>query len=492
MTSVEQTIPVARSFAASPLHPRGWLIRRALLAADITSLVLAFAVTEAIYGNVTRNQKFTTSAEIALFVLTLPVWVLLAKLYGLYDRDEARTDHRTTDDLAGVFHLITVGTWLVVAGGRVTHLASPYVLRVTVFWALALVAIVTTRTLVRAVCRRLESYKQDTIVVGTGREGRLVARRLEQHPEFGLRVVGFVGPDTGAAVPGFGDLRVLGSLDDLPRLVRERHVARVVMGFTEDGHAAMLKQIRELNACGVQVDIVPRFPELMGPEVDVHTGGGISLWSLRPFQLSRSSRALKRGGDLVFSSVALVLLSPFFLLAAIAIKLDSRGPVFFRQERILDSRRTFRIWKLRTMVADAEERKPGLAHLNVHTQRGGDGKMFKIENDPRITRVGRVLRKHSLDELPQLINVLVGEMSLVGPRPLIPEEHRYVTEWRRRRLELKPGVTGLWQVNGRSNVAFEEMVELDYRYVTNWSPWLDLALLLRTFSVVLRGPAEAV
>jgi lipopolysaccharide/colanic/teichoic acid biosynthesis glycosyltransferase len=195
--------------------------------------------------------------------------------------------------------------------------------------------------------------------------------------------------------------------------------------------------------------------------------------------------------DLAVASVGVLLLAPFFALAAIAIKLDSRGPVFFRQERVLDSRRTFRIWKFRTMVADAEEQKAALEHLNAHALRGGDGKMFKIGDDPRITRVGKVLRRHSLDELPQLINVLVGEMSLVGPRPLIPEEHRHVTEWRRRRLELKPGVTGLWQVNGRSNVAFEEMVELDYRYVTNWTPWLDLSLLLRTFSVVVRGGAEA-
>src|SRR5262249_41618066 len=170
------------------------------------------------------------------------------------------------------------------------------------------------------------------------------------------------------------------------------------------------------------------------------------------------------------SSAALFLLAPLFAVVAVAIKLDSRGPVFFRQERILDHRRTFRMWKFRTMVADADERKHEVAHLNVHAQNGGDGKMFKIAGAPRITRVGGVLRRYSLDELPQLFNVLTGEMSLVGPRPLIPEEHLYVTEWRRRRLELKPGVTGLWQVNGRSDLAFEEMVAVGYRYVTKRAP----------------------
>ena len=492
MSSIGQTVGIGRAFAAPRAWPRGWLIRRALLAADVVGLLLAFSLTEAVFGGVTHGQTFSTRGEVGLFLLTLPVWILLAKLYGLYDRDECRTDHRTVDDLAGVFHLTTVGTWFVVAGLRVPNIAHPYLVRVTVFWALAIVGIVVTRTVARAVCRRHESYIQNTIVVGTGPEGQLIAKRLEQHPEFGLRVIGFVDQNRGATVPGFENLRVIGSVQDLLWLVRERHVGRVVMGFTDDGHRAMLRQIRELNACGVQVDVIPRFPELIGPEVDMHTAGGITLWSLRPFDLSRSSRALKRIADLTASAVALLLLAPFFALIAIAIKVESRGPVFFRQERILNSRRMFRIWKFRTMVADAEERKHDVAHLNVHAQPGGDGgKMFKIANDPRITRVGRLLRRFSIDELPQLVNVLVGEMSLVGPRPLIPEEHLHVTEWRRRRLDLKPGVTGLWQVNGRSNLPFEEMVELDYRYVTNWSPWLDLALILKSFPTLVRNATEA-
>jgi exopolysaccharide biosynthesis polyprenyl glycosylphosphotransferase len=491
MSSLEQSIGVGRTFAARPARPRGWLIRRALLGADVVGLLIAFAVTENIFGGVTKGQTFSIRGEIGLFLLTLPIWILLAKLYGLYDRDESRTDHRTVDDLAGVFHLTTVGTWFVIAGARVTNLAHPYLVRVAVFWALAITAIVVTRSIARRICRQHASYLQNTLVVGTGREGRLIAQRLERHPEFGLRVIGFVDADTSVTVAGLEHLRVLGRVEDLPELVRERGVDRVIMGFPNAGHRTVLAQIRELNANGVQVDVIPRFPELIGPEVDVHTAGGITIWSLRPFRLSRSSRVLKRSGDVLLSTVGLLFLAPFFLVAAIAIKLDSPGPVFFRQTRILDGRRTFRMWKFRTMVADAEQRKHEIAHLNVHAQDGGDGKMFKVWNDPRITRVGRLLRRYSLDELPQLLNVLAGEMSLVGPRPLIPEEHLYVTQWRRRRLALKPGVTGLWQVNGRSNLPFEEMVALDYRYVTNWSPWLDLTLLLKTVSIVLRGSAAA-
>jgi lipopolysaccharide/colanic/teichoic acid biosynthesis glycosyltransferase len=180
---------------------------------------------------------------------------------------------------------------------------------------------------------------------------------------------------------------------------------------------------------------------------------------------------------------ALALVAPLFVLVAIAIKLDSRGPVFFRQARIGARGRPFRIVKFRTMVAGADDSKQMLADLNVH--RDGDDRMFKIANDPRVTRVGRFLRATFLDELPQLVNVLAGEMSLVGPRPLIPEEARYVDVWATRRLDLRPGMTGLWQVLGRSAIPFAEMVQLDYLYVSTWSLGNDLRLLLRTVPLVV-------
>jgi lipopolysaccharide/colanic/teichoic acid biosynthesis glycosyltransferase len=190
---------------------------------------------------------------------------------------------------------------------------------------------------------------------------------------------------------------------------------------------------------------------------------------------------LKRSLDLVASLVSLVVLAPLFALIAVAIKLDSRGPVFFRQTRMGQGDETFRIWKFRTMAADADARKAEVAHLNKHLHNGGDPRMFKIPNDPRITRVGGFLRRTSLDELPQLFNVLRGEMSVVGPRPLILEEDRHVGAWGRQRLDLKPGLTGPWQVLGRNEIPFAEMVRLDYLYVTAWSLFSDLKLILRTF-----------
>jgi lipopolysaccharide/colanic/teichoic acid biosynthesis glycosyltransferase len=211
------------------------------------------------------------------------------------------------------------------------------------------------------------------------------------------------------------------------------------------------------------------------------------LVGLSTLQLSRSSRFVKRIVDVAVSTIALTLLSPLLLAIALAIKLNSDGPVFFRQLRTGADGDPFKMFKFRTMVRDADARKHEFAHLNRHLENGGDPRMFKIIDDPRVTRIGRVLRKFFLDELPQLLNVLVGDMSLIGPRPLIPEEARHVDAWGRRRLDLKPGMTGVWQVLGRSEIPFEEMVKLDYHYVTTWSLAGDLRLLLQTVPLVLHG-----
>jgi exopolysaccharide biosynthesis polyprenyl glycosylphosphotransferase len=260
----------------------------------------------------------------------------------------------------------------------------------------------------------------------------------------------------------------------------------VIVAFSGESYATMLDRIRVLKDHEVQVDIVPRFFEVVGPGVGLHTIEGLPLIGLPPSRLPRSSQLLKRAMDLSLACVGAILLAPLFFAVALAIKLDSRGPVLFRQVRMGGNERTFRIWKFRTMHVDAEARKHELAHLNKHADAGDAPHMFKIHDDPRITRVGRLLRRFSLDELPQLLNVVRGEMSLVGPRPLVLDEDQFVASWRRRRLDLKPGMTGLWQVLGRDEIPFEEMVRLDYLYVMGWSAWHDLRLLLRTIPAVAR------
>jgi len=230
----------------------------------------------------------------------------------------------------------------------------------------------------------------------------------------------------------------------------------------------------------VQVSLLPSMLEVVGSAVEFEDIDGMTILGVRPFGLSRSSRLMKRAFDLISTSVGLMFLGPMIAAIALAIRLDSKGPVFFRQVRVGRDGRTFRILKFRSMVVGAEQQKERLRALNEV----GDG-MFKISRDPRVTRVGALLRRTSLDELPQLLNVLRGEMSLVGPRPLVTDEDALVLGLDRSRLHLTPGMTGPWQVLG-SRVPMQEMVGLDYLYVANWSLWLDLKLLLHTARHVLR------
>jgi exopolysaccharide biosynthesis polyprenyl glycosylphosphotransferase len=225
---------------------------------------------------------------------------------------------------------------------------------------------------------------------------------------------------------------------------------------------------------------------VVGTRFDLHEMEGMPLLTMPRPSLGSSSLRLKRALDLIVGTVALLFLSPVFAACALAIKLDSPGPVLFRQRRIGRRNRPFEVFKFRSMHVDADDRKDEVAGLNFHGGANETG-MFKIREDPRVTRVGRILRRYSLDELPQLLNIVRGDMSLVGPRPLIETEDRQIEGRFRRRLDLTPGLTGLWQAHGRSDIPFEEMVNLDYVYVTNWSLWGDVKLLLRTFAVVVRG-----
>jgi exopolysaccharide biosynthesis polyprenyl glycosylphosphotransferase len=230
----------------------------------------------------------------------------------------------------------------------------------------------------------------------------------------------------------------------------------------------------------VHVSIVPNFYELFASNATIEDIEGVPVVSLPPMSLSRSVRILKRTFDVVASAAGLIVLSPLLTVTALAIKLDSRGPVFFRQARHGRGGQHFRMVKFRTMVHDAERRRFEIADLNEIS-----GPIFKVKEDPRITRVGGVLRKWSIDELPQLWNVLRGDMSLVGPRPFVVHESEQIEGWASRRLETTPGITGLWQVLGRNDIPFEEMVKLDYVYVTNWSLWWDIKILCQTIPVVL-------
>lgn len=450
---------------------RGWLLRRALATADVIGLLVAFAIAETVWG--------VWDAGAALYFLAPPVWVLTAVVAGLYDRDGDRVDHTSAEDLPRLISTLTFGAWLAFVFTWTIGRDHNDRTKIIMCWLFAIVCMALLRTAARAVCRRHSLYEQNTIIVGTDVAAQVVAQKLATHPEYGLRLLGFVDtPDElFERSDDLGHVPLIGDLEELEDIIKRLNVRRVILAFPEHDRERVVHAIRAITTRGVQLDILPRFFDVLDPGIDIHDLEGIPVLGLRPPRLGRSSLLLKRTIDLAGSALLLVALSPLLALVAVAIKLDSRGPVLFRQVRIGGRGKPFVIWKFRTMVADADERKGDVAHLNKHHN---DPRMFKIDGDPRVTRFGRWLRRRRLDELPQLVNVLRGQMSLVGPRPLIPEEHRWVDDWASKRLDLRPGMTGLWQVLGSDIIDFEDMVKLDYRYVTSWSLGRDIGLILRT------------
>ena len=476
-----------RRRSTATVRRRGWLVRRLLFAADLIGLITAFFLAEWIVAANTGSGLVDARGEVLVFLASLPFWAVIAKVYRLYDHDEERTDHSTADDFGGVFHMVTVCTWLFALGSYVTGVTHPSLAKLGIFWAAAVAFVSVGRASARAIARRSELYLQNTVIVGAGDVGQLIARKLLQHPEYGLNLVGLIGTWPAKRRDGLEHVAVLGERDRLPSIIRLFDIERVIVAFSNYSDKETIELVRAMTELDVQIDIVPRMYELIGPGVGMHTVEGLPLFGLAPLRMSRSSKWLKRAMDMVLSLAGLLLLTPLFLVVALAIRFDSSGPVFFRQVRRASEDRTFRIWKFRTMVKDADEHKHEVEHLNKHLAPGGDPRMFKIVDDPRATRVGRWLRRFSLDELPQLLNVVAGDMSLVGPRPLILEEDEHVRDWARRRLMLKPGCTGPWQVLGRDGIPFEEMVNLDYLYVSNWSLFGDLKLILRTAPALLRS-----
>jgi undecaprenyl-phosphate galactose phosphotransferase len=335
---------------------------------------------------------------------------------------------------------------------------------------------------------------QNTMIVGAGEVGQDIARRLLKHPEYGINLVGFVDADPMERIEGLEHLAVLGEQSELPELVRLLDVERVIIAFSNDPHEAHLDLIRELNALDVQVDIVPRLFESVGPNVMVHSIEGLTIVGLPPLKLSRSSLFVKRGFDLIGAIFGLVLLLPLFVVVGMLIKLDSRGPVFYRHERVGRGGRRFPLFKFRTMRLEycrgaeygGEDADREFGRLMADSRlRAEFEKSYKLTNDPRVTRIGSVLRKTSIDELPQLVNVVLGHISLVGPRPLTAAEaERYGSDWDTL-LSTRPGVTGYWQINGRSRLEYEDRVRLDLAYVSGWSLGLDLLILGKTLRVLL-------
>jgi exopolysaccharide biosynthesis polyprenyl glycosylphosphotransferase len=325
--------------------------------------------------------------------------------------------------------------------------------------------------------------RERVLVVGGTGLGRQVMESMVAQPFLGYALVGYL--EDGDPPPGErpdGHFRHLGPLESLVSFIRSGVIDQVIIALPFWEHRRLPELVEVCREARVEFRVVPDLYELSFDRVDVGNLGSIPLIGLKELSLKGGNLILKRAMDLALTLIAAPIVLPLAGLIVLAIKRDSPGPAIFRQERIGKDGRPFMTYKFRTMVADAEARKADLAALNE-----ADGPIFKIRDDPRMTRVGRILRRTSLDELPQLWNVLRGEMSLVGPRPPTPDEVMRYAEWQWRRMEVSPGVTGLWQVLGRSDTSFDEMVRLDIFYAENWSPGMDLRILLRTIPVVISG-----
>jgi exopolysaccharide biosynthesis polyprenyl glycosylphosphotransferase len=320
------------------------------------------------------------------------------------------------------------------------------------------------------------------LIVGAGELGRAVMRNIVAHPEFGYDVVGFVDDDPEKGRTDIGRFKGLGGVEKLPSLISEHKVNEVIVTLPWQYHRKILNIIYQCEREQVRPRIVPDIFQIVLSQMHIDDLGGIPLISIKDASFGGWSKALKRSIDFTFSLVGLVVLAPLLGLIALAIKLDSPGPILFRQVRLGKEGKPFTLSKFRSMCLDAEEKQARLTELNE-----ADGPIFKIRDDPRLTRVGKILRRVSLDELPQLYNVLRGEMSLIGPRPPLPQEVEQYREWHKRRLEVSPGMTGLPQVSGRSDLTFDEMALLDIFYIEEWSLALDAKIFLKTIPSVILG-----
>jgi exopolysaccharide biosynthesis polyprenyl glycosylphosphotransferase len=471
-----------------PGDARGRRIRRLLLVADVAALGAAFAGVQIVFGGF-------RSTEIPLLLMSIPLWVLLAYGHKLYHLDTYRADYRASDELGPVLQMATLWSWITLltlplVGSLVGSNEVPLV-RFALFWALTVALLTSFRSLARAFARSRPWYVQDALVVGPTDQAGTIVRRIDRHPEWRIKATAFVdyvidekSGDTNA--PPLDMMSLPREDVQLIALVKRLGVDRVMLASAVSESRRRASLICELGDLGVHVDLIPSWSDTVGARLQVHEMEGLPLLTVPRAGIGTTSLRLKRALDVVAGTIALVVLAPVLAACAIAIKLNSPGPVFFRQRRIGRNDEPFELFKFRSMYNGADGQKQDVATLNLHgggTQVG----MFKIRSDPRITRVGAFLRRYSLDELPQLFNILRGQMSFVGPRPLIENEDRQVEGRFRRRLGITPGLTGPWQVNGRSEIPFDEMVSLDYLYATNWSLWGDVKLLMRTVSAVLRA-----
>jgi exopolysaccharide biosynthesis polyprenyl glycosylphosphotransferase len=445
---------------------RGSILARMLLAGDVLA-----AATAAVIGGWLMGMN--PSDLLVIACCTTVAWPAVAFTLGLYNTGTLRFWASGVSEVPHALAGLVLFAWPVLGIAALTGTDAPGAATAAIVLSTAVLSPVA-RASVRAKLHRELPLRQRAVIVGSGVVAGQLVEKMRVHEQYGIVPVGLLD-DTPHEV-GTPDVPRLGTLADLDQVISEFGVDRVVIAFSRAGHEELLHCIRVCRDHGVAVDVVPRLFEFLDGVRALDQVGGLPLLSIGTPHLTDSSRIAKRALDVIVALSLILALLPLVVVIAIAIKVESRGPVFFRQPRVGRRLGSFDMLKFRSM------------YVNAPLQLNDDGVMVKGRHDPRTTKVGRILRRLSLDEMPQLVNVLRGEMSLVGPRPLIPEEAATLEEnWHARRFDLRPGMTGPWQIQGRSETPFQEMIRLDYQYVAGWSLARDIEILMATVPAVLSG-----
>ena len=455
--------------------------RRVEMLIDACLTVLAFGVA---YGlRIVLAGHPALLPHLALLPIIVPVWAFLLVFFRAY-----RTPGEASALELSLATIRAVGAGLVVLLALVFLLKVNEVSRVIVvsFGVLDCVALIGAR-MIRALAfhRALELGEKHrrVLIVGTGNRAERLVGRLLQKSEWGIEIVGYLDSDPTIVGKSIRGSSVLGTLDEISSILRDHVIDEVVLAIPRGMIGVAEKVVRACEEEGVRVRLMADLFEINVARMVLDQFDDMPLLTFEPVAQEEWKLLLKRAMDLGLTLAAMPVLLPILALIAVAIRRDSPGPVFFRQLRVGQNKRRFLLYKFRTMAEGSEQRQSEVEHLNE-----AQGPIFKITNDPRVTRVGWFLRRTSLDELPQLFNVLRGEMSLVGPRPMsVRDVNLFDRGIQRKRFSVRPGVTCLWQVSGRSDLPFSKWLELDLWYIENWSLLLDLRILLKTIPAVVQG-----
>jgi len=452
---------------------RGAVLAHTFLLIDAAMSLTLGALAALAFGNGDQAILFGLAAA--------ALWPSIAFMVGVYALNDLRSWASGLAKFPRVLLATLLLSWPLYGVAVALGMSEPAPAAGAALLAISLLSALG-HAIARASLHRVNSLTERTVIIGSGLVASRLVEKLRLNRQFGLEAIGVVDEEVHEAERF--DLPRLGGFADFERILTQHDIDRVIIAFSRASHEQLLDCVRACRDRGVAVDVIPRLFELLDRVKPLGQVGGLPMLSIGTPRLTRPARFAKRALDVTVSGLALTVTAPLFAAIAAAIKLESPGPVFFRQPRAGKGGEVFQVVKFRSMYADADQRKN---EVDTHNDLS-DGVMFKIHQDPRVTRVGRFLRRWSLDELPQMINVFKGEMSLVGPRPLIlPESGALEQKWHLRRLELRPGMTGPWQIYGRSDAPFHEMVRFDYQYVAGWSLASDVEILFATLPAVLSG-----